>query len=519
MSMKPATPSSSSLLFDDDDDGFSSPPSLSNGDNELIGHHHHHHDDGDNHSHSHAPPSSISSSFYSPPSSHHSDGDHSHSHHHQDSTAHNKHTHDDSHSHSHHNDEDHSHSHSHHHNDDNHTHSHESHHSSMETTTPSHPQLVQRATTSTSNNYFVPQQPQQPVFSSPSYPMPPSASSPYRRGGLESVNHNWGVQEEKPEEKLHMSPIHYIRLLLSEKESKNMTIFLVIYLIFALLEILYGTHTNSLGLISEAFHSLFDCLGMMVSLLAMISSKYAPTRKYSYGYDRLEVLAGFANGAFLLFVSFFLFVEAIERVLEPPLLHSHGKVISVAICSLLMTGTGFFFFSQHRSSEGKVSKARKENMASVRSHLFVDLCSSFGVIISAILDTFLGWHYADTVVSVAIAVLIVLSALPICQRTAKILLQATPEELYTKLIACLREAGTLEGVLEYVDEHFWTIAPGIHVGSLCVKVHRDANEDHVRLQVTRLFAPHLSHFTVQVEKENWSIPSSSPSSSSSHHHH
>ena len=35
-------------------------------------------------------------------------------------------------------------------------------------------------------------------------------------------------------------------------------------------------------------------------------------------YVRAEVLAGFINGLFLLFISFFIFSEAVERLVEPP---------------------------------------------------------------------------------------------------------------------------------------------------------------------------------------------------------
>lgn len=47
-------------------------------------------------------------------------------------------------------------------------------------------------------------------------------------------------------------------------------------------------------------------------------TKWRANDKYSYGYVRAEVLAGFINGLFLLFISFFIFSEAVERLVEPP---------------------------------------------------------------------------------------------------------------------------------------------------------------------------------------------------------
>ena len=42
--------------------------------------------------------------------------------------------------------------------------------------------------------------------------------------------------------------------------------------------------------------------------------------------------------------------------------------------------------------------------------------------------------------------------------TAKMLLQTTPTHLITKLDKCLREASTLDGVLEFRNEHFLSVS-------------------------------------------------------------
>lgn len=62
----------------------------------------------------------------------------------------------------------------------------------------------------------------------------------------------------------------------------------------------------------------FDCTGLMAGLVASVITKWKANDKYSYGYVRAEILAGFVNGLFLLFISFFLMSEAVERAIEPP---------------------------------------------------------------------------------------------------------------------------------------------------------------------------------------------------------
>ncbi len=82
--------------------------------------------------------------------------------------------------------------------------------------------------------------------------------------------------------------------------------------------------------------------------------------------------------------------------------------------------------------------------------------------------------------------------------SGKILLQTTPSYLVAALDKALREASTLEGVLELRNEHFWTIGFGSLVGSLYVRVRRDANEQLVLAHVTKRLHPFVKHLTIQV---------------------
>lgn len=62
----------------------------------------------------------------------------------------------------------------------------------------------------------------------------------------------------------------------------------------------------------------FDCTGLLAGLAASVITKWKANERFSYGYVRAEVLAGFVNSLFLLFISFFILSESIERLVEPP---------------------------------------------------------------------------------------------------------------------------------------------------------------------------------------------------------
>ena len=50
---------------------------------------------------------------------------------------------------------------------------------------------------------------------------------------------------------------------------------------FTGVEMVYGVWTNSLGLISDGFHMLFDCSALLIGLWAALMVRWKPTRSFS----------------------------------------------------------------------------------------------------------------------------------------------------------------------------------------------------------------------------------------------
>ncbi|KAH3696295.1 zinc transporter 7-like [Dreissena polymorpha] len=144
----------------------------------------------------------------------------------------------------------------------------------------------------------------------------------------------------------------WMRLILSEKTSRNIFMFLILNLSFAFVELAYGIWTNSLGLISDSFHMFFDCTALLAGLAASVISRWRATETFSYGYVRAEVLAGFVNGLFLLFIGFFIFSEAVERLVEPPEVR-HERLFLVSCAGFVVNMIGIFAFQHgHNHSHG-----------------------------------------------------------------------------------------------------------------------------------------------------------------------
>uniref|UniRef100_A0A8C5C2N2 Zinc transporter n=1 Tax=Gadus morhua TaxID=8049 RepID=A0A8C5C2N2_GADMO len=75
-----------------------------------------------------------------------------------------------------------------------------------------------------------------------------------------------------------------LKQILEEYDSRQIFYFLCLNLAFTFVELFYGVWTNSLGLISDGFHMLFDCSALVLGLFAALMTRWKATKIYSYGW-------------------------------------------------------------------------------------------------------------------------------------------------------------------------------------------------------------------------------------------
>ncbi|KAJ2466757.1 hypothetical protein EV174_006489, partial [Coemansia sp. RSA 2320] len=138
----------------------------------------------------------------------------------------------------------------------------------------------------------------------------------------------------------------FTRAIMSDSESRSIFMFLLLNLSYMFVQIVYGYLSNSLGLISDAIHMLFDCMALAIGLIAAVMSKWPPSESFTFGYDRIEILSGFSNGVFLMLISVSIFFEAIERLIHPPEMNTH-RLLLVSFGGLVVNLFGMAAFGHH----------------------------------------------------------------------------------------------------------------------------------------------------------------------------
>nr|GEU76745.1 zinc transporter 5 [Tanacetum cinerariifolium] len=156
---------------------------------------------------------------------------------------------------------------------------------------------------------------------------------------------------ESPETFL-ISVMKSVRHILSERKSRKIALFLLINTGYMVVEFVAGFMNNSLGLISDACHMLFDCAALAIGLYASYIARLPANGRYNYGRGRFEVLSGYVNAVFLVLVGALIVLESLERILEPQEI-STSSLLTVSIGGLAVNVVGLIFFhDEHHHAHG-----------------------------------------------------------------------------------------------------------------------------------------------------------------------
>ncbi|KAJ9675414.1 hypothetical protein PVL29_024368 [Vitis rotundifolia] len=143
-----------------------------------------------------------------------------------------------------------------------------------------------------------------------------------------------------------------IRHILSERKSRKIALFILINTSYMVVEFVFGFMSNSLGLISDACHILFDCSALAIELYASYISRLPANSQFNYGHGRFEVFFRYMNAVFLVLAGALIVLESFERILEPYEI-STNSLLTISTRGLVVNVVGLIFFhEEHHHAHG-----------------------------------------------------------------------------------------------------------------------------------------------------------------------
>ena len=277
--------------------------------------------------------------------------------------------------------------------------------------------------------------------------------------------------------------------------TRYLGIALGITLSFFIIELVGGLLTNSLALLTDAWHMLNDVLALGFALVAAWLALRPVSMTRTYGYYRAEILAAFLNGIFLWAVVIFIFYEAFQRLLQPAEVESLNMLV-IAAFGLLANGL----------SAVALSRSRDEslNVRGAFLHVIADILGSVGAISAGLVMFFTQWYYADPLISLMIGALIFYGSGKLIRDSLNVLLEGVPSHIDVNVLE--RRMLEVKGVRGVHDLHVWCITP---TKMCCMSSHVVVNEGIDRRKLISTLINMLKeefgidHTTIQLEDEGY----------------
>lgn len=205
---------------------------------------------------------------------------------------------------------------------------------------------------------------------------------------------------------------------------------------------LIGFFVNSLAILSDAAHALFDAVTMLILLLTTRMALKPPDEEHMYGHAKIESIGGMIGGISLLVLAAVLFYEAGLRLL-PDAVHVHPEdvgfvavfyTLCIDVFRITVTGKGA------SASENEGSIALRASFF----HAFADFMSTIIALIGFGLAALLSYYDADAFASMVLSVFLVYLSVGLLRGSFFELSDAVPRDLAGEI---RRSISGVEGVL------------------------------------------------------------------------
>lgn len=175
-------------------------------------------------------------------------------------------------------------------------------------------------------------------------------------------------------------------------------------LVLLMAKIVAWWSTESMAMLSSLTDSLFDALTSVINLIAVRYALKPADDDHRFGHTSIEDIAGLAQFAFISASMLLIILQSVERLFNPHPLEKEivGIYVSlgaIALTSMLVLYQGFV-----------ARKTRSLIIAADRLHYAGDVLFNGGVLVALYLSMHYGIIWADPVMAIGIAVVILYSA-------------------------------------------------------------------------------------------------------------
>lgn len=205
-------------------------------------------------------------------------------------------------------------------------------------------------------------------------------------------------------------------------------------------KLVVGLLTGSLGIISDAVHSLLDLVASGFALVAVRTARKPADTEHPYGHGRAENLAAFAEGVLLVITAFGIAGEAIHR------LTTGGHNVDPAWYAFVLLVATLVIEAGRAGVLSRVGRlADSEALQADATNRLSDVISGLAVLIG-LAGVRAGLPWADPLAALLVAVIIARAAVTLIWRSGDILIDRAPAGAVAKLSEAIMQVNGVREV-------------------------------------------------------------------------
>jgi cobalt-zinc-cadmium efflux system protein len=265
-------------------------------------------------------------------------------------------------------------------------------------------------------------------------------------------------------------------------------------------ELVGGFVFDSLALLADAAHAVTDVVALAIAFGAQLLITRAGTARHTYGLRRAEALGAQASSLLLLGAAAWVFVEAGQRLGTPEAVDG-GGVIAVASVALIANAASAVLLARVRG--------RNLNLRGAFLHMTTDAAASLGAVAAGIAVVAFDAPRADSIASILVGILVVVSAWALLRDTTNVLLEGAPRDVDVDAIE--NALASQAGVTEVHHLHVWELASDMPALSVHVVLDGEptlhdaqAAGDQLKGMLAERFG--IEHATLELECHDCAVP-------------
>lgn len=272
---------------------------------------------------------------------------------------------------------------------------------------------------------------------------------------------------------------------------KNITIALILNIVFTIIEIIGGLLTNSLAILADALHDFGDSVVLLLSLLAEKKAQTPRNKKHTYGYKRVSLAAAFVAGVVLLSGSAVVLFHAIPRLFAPEHTNAAG-MIGLAIVGIIVNGIAFL----------RLQHGNTQNEKILTWHVLEDVLGWVAILIGGSIMFIWDIDIIDPILTIIFTLVVLRGAYKNMKETYHMFMQGVPSSVPIEVIES--EIMAHPYVVGVHDMHIWSLDGEEHVytSHVVIKDQDMDRADQIKTDIKAIVAKyHMYHSTIEIESE------------------